>query len=321
MTLLKKSPLQIAFLTLLATAACLARQEKPGLPAILALVNGTSIREDDFNFRLNLEKAKYGPEALKTGNRFSVLKQEILKDLVRTRVLVEWGHNHGIVLTDEELGQGLEELRKGYTEREFETMLEEKKIPFIKWREAAIEQMTAQKVIRESLRAKLEVSPRELQEYYRAHTAQFKVGERVQVRHIVTDSPEKADHIHALLRKGENFAKLAIMHSLSPDRASGGELEPFARGTHPKEFDEAAFDMKPGEISPVVKSPYGYHIFKLINKLPEATLPFEEVEQEIYEDLQKKKLNTVFEPWYEGIAKTIQIQVMTKTLEKIRLED
>ncbi len=70
---------------------------------------------------------------------------------------------------------------------------------------------------------------------------------------------------------------LAREHSLSPDARQGGDLGFFPRGVMPPPFDEVCFSLKPGQLSGVVRSSYGFHLFKLLEKRPARRRPLEEV--------------------------------------------
>lgn len=295
--------------------ACGPKGEKPQAPLVLAFVNGNSIKEDELRFHLNLEK--FDDKTYRQSDRFDAFKKEILDRLIRNHVIIEWGMKQGIMLTDEELARGMEEMKKGYTAREFERMLEEKNIPLIKWRNMSEEELHVEKIIHETLGKNAVVSQAEIQNYYHTHLNDFAEPESVRVRHIVTDTPEKASELRQKIMAGENFAKMAIMHSLSPDRSQGGELGPFHKGTYPKAFD-ICFDLQPGEISPVITSPYGYHIFKVIEKKPKGVRSLEEASQEIASHLAQEKLRKGFDAWYAKIRSEAQIQVIEEELEKVK---
>ena len=141
----------------------------------------------------------------------------------------------------------------------------------------------------------------------------------MRVRQIVTDSLDKAKDIYERLLKGDNFAKLAINHSLSPDRARGGDLGYFEQGTYPKVFDEYCFKLKKGELSSIVKSDYGYHIFKLLDKKPAGRKTLAEVTSSIYQRLYEQKLKAKYDIWLQGIAKDIEVVVEDELLKEFIL--
>ena len=145
------------------------------------------------------------------------------------------------------------------------------------------------------------VTDAELQRYYDQNKDQFRVPERVDVRHILlktTDKPAteepkikaKAEDIEKQLKAGANFADLAKKYSEDPGAAqTGGEYKGVTRGQMVPEFEQAAFSLKPGQISDPVKTTYGYHILQ-VEKHDDARLrPFEEVKSEIAANLKKQR--------------------------------
>jgi parvulin-like peptidyl-prolyl isomerase len=142
----------------------------------------------------------------------------------------------------------------------------------------------------------IKIPEAEIRRRYDQNRNAYRIEEQVKARHIlfmtqVRDmTPEiekklkaRADSLEAAIRKeGGDFAELARRFSQEPGAAtSGGDLGWFGRGRMVKEFEEAAFALKPGEISPVVKSQFGYHIIKVEERKAAGVRPFDEVRPEI----------------------------------------
>lgn len=128
---------------------------------------------------------------------------------------------------------------------------------------------------------------------YRAKPDRFKTGEEVKIRHILLsektpESRAKAEQMLAELKKGADFASMAKEHSADPGSSSkGGELGYFGKGRMLPEFETAAFAMqKPGELSSVVETKFGYHILQLDERRPERIRTFEEVREELMKELR-----------------------------------
>ncbi len=142
----------------------------------------------------------------------------------------------------------------------------------------------------------------ELAKYYRRHLDQFEILEKVKASHILVKVDPDADEatrqerrayaesILAEIKNGKDFAELA--RHKSDDNASavkGGELGFFTRGSMVKPFEEAAFSMKPGEISDLVETPFGYHIIKVEAYTEPGIRPMEEAIDEVKEGLRADK--------------------------------
>jgi parvulin-like peptidyl-prolyl isomerase len=134
----------------------------------------------------------------------------------------------------------------------------------------------------------------EIRRQYDANLKDYRQEEQVKARHILfmtrDAGPEveqkakaRADSLLAAIRKdGGDFSELAKRFSQEPGAAArGGDLGWFGRGRMVKEFEDAAFALKPGEISPVVRTQFGYHIIKLEDRKDAGTKPFDEVRAEL----------------------------------------
>lgn len=309
----------VLFLFLPVFFSCRNRYEgqKPNL--VIATVNGEVIKSEDLLFRLQLEKFKYDEDTFSEPGRFESIKKEILDEMINQKVVATWGKKNGFTLTSEELAKGLAALKSGYSDKEFEFMLSEKNVSYAKWRMVSEERILTQKILQATLYDKITVTHDEIQKIYEKNKAGYKTEEQVRVRQIVTDSLEKALALHKRALAGENFAKLAVMNSISPDRERGGDLGFFAKGSYPKEFDDTCFKLKKGEISDIVKSPYGHHIFKLLDTKPAGFKTLAEVSDEIKGDLLKQRRQKAYNEWFEKTKKESDIEIDDEALEEVEL--
>jgi peptidyl-prolyl cis-trans isomerase D len=151
------------------------------------------------------------------------------------------------------------------------------------------------------LRTGIQIPEAELKSYYQQNLATYQLPEKVRASHILLKtegkSPEESEKIRGkatdlLLqaRKGADFAELAKKNSEDTvSAANGGDLGAFARGAMVPEFEQAAFTLGIGAISDLVKTQFGYHIIKVVEKQPAHTQTFEEVENLIRPTLLQRK--------------------------------
>ncbi len=145
-----------------------------------------------------------------------------------------------------------------------------------------------------ALRRSVSVPEAQIAEYYKSHQSEFTSGEEVHARHILI-RPKTQDDAgwQAALAKakevyqkataaGADFAALAKQYSDDPgSKDSGGDLGWFSRGKMVKEFEDAVFALKPGQVSAPVKSQFGYHVIKLEGRRPGGVRALDEVREQI----------------------------------------
>lgn len=161
------------------------------------------------------------------------------------------------------------------------------------------------------------VSDEEAEAYFLQHKEQFHQSEQVEARHIlvrVNDFENKEENEKALskinkardeIKKGTAFEKVAEKYSEDTSAKDGGYLGFFKRGEMIKEFEDVAFKLEPGQVSDVIKSPFGYHIIKVEKKLEEKDLTFDEVKEDIVKRIKEEKEKNQFRNYVYEIYKEI----------------
>lgn len=298
--------------------ACLGpRGDLPEYSREIARVGDAVIKEDAVRLRLRLEMNKFPPDFFKDYQggpirdhaELGPMFRKVLDKMIDDAVILDFGRSQGVSLSDEELQQRFEKKKKIWRSDALEEFLQKADVPYSRFKSTIEEQVRVQYVMENLLWTKAKVGLDEISRYYSKHSGEFRVEEQVRVRQIVTDTKDKASELLKRIKGGENFAKLAINHSLSPDRAKGGDLGYFSRGTFPKEFDDNCFKLGKGEVSGVIKSDYGYHIFKLLDKRPAHVMSLLEATPQIQQRLFEEKWLKIYPQWMETAKKNIAITV------------
>ena len=167
----------------------------------------------------------------------------------------------------------------------------------------------------QALRAKVSVTDAEIQAQYQSNIATYSTPEQVHVRHILLKTVGKDDATvkaaaEGILAKakapGADFAKLATQYTEDEgSKDKGGEYE-FGRGQMVKEFEDASFGLKPDEISGLVKSQFGYHIIKLLDKRDATVKTLAEVKPQIDDQLRWTKAQTEAQKINDEVAPSIK---------------
>jgi peptidyl-prolyl cis-trans isomerase C len=153
--------------------------------------------------------------------------------------------------------------------------------------------MVIEAFIEDTLSKKGEVSDSEIQQYYKTHKDLFAEPEEIKIRQIIVESELILQEVLMKLSKGESFEQLASTYNVGKYREDGGNFGSIRRGQLSPtltQFEEAAFSLRnKGEISEVVKTPFGYHIIRLDDKRGMALKPLSLVKEKIRLVLQEKK--------------------------------
>jgi peptidyl-prolyl cis-trans isomerase C len=309
-TMKRHHSLFLLFMFLIAFGGC--GEWGGGLPDhILAQVNEEQITVDEFNREVKELILEPGQEV--KGRNFSDLKEAYLDQVIERKILVQEARRLGIKVSSEELNQAISEVKKDYPGEGFGEKLGLKGITLEEWKSRLEEKLLAEKMIRHALYYRGKIDEKEALQYYENHLSQFQMSEKVRARQIVVASEEEAIQLLKQLKKGENFEKLAMKKSLGPEKVKGGDLGYFSRGERPAEFEQV-FSLEEGEISGVIRSPYGYHIFKLDEKIAPRQVPFEEAKSGILQELRQKKGEEEYQRWLKGLKGKAKVKINKKWL-------
>jgi peptidyl-prolyl cis-trans isomerase D len=170
-------------------------------------------------------------------------------------------------------------------------------------------------VDQDAMRTKAIVTGAQIERAYNENIQQYSTPEQVRASHILLKTEGKdpdavkkqAEEILAKVKGGADFAELAKQRS--EDEASakkGGDLDYFPKGQMVPEFDKAAFSMAPGQLSDLVKTQYGYHIIKLVDKKEATTKPLTDVRSQIEDQLKWEQAQTQAQKLADQIASELK---------------
>ena len=178
--------------------------------------------------------------------------------------------------------------------------------------------------IEKSIVTAVKVSEEDARKFYDQNPDKFTRSETVKASHILLGvdekataeekkaAKEKAEKLRKELAGGADFAALAKGNSTCPSSQQGGDLGYFGKGQMVPAFEKAAFALKPGEISDVVETQFGYHIIKLTEKKAPEKVDFNEVRPRIEEYLKNQKIVAAVSAYLEEARKSAKIEMLLK---------
>lgn len=260
--MIKRFTMTVLILMLLLSAVSLFA----GDDAVVAKIGDMKIMRSDFKRMTDY----YDADKQKALEQKPQMKQNLLKLFVQTYVISKLARDKGF---DREPGvkEQLEMLLNNFLSTEY---------------------------IRKEIISKIMVTEKDMEAYYKVNKDAFKTPELVSARHILikayqtasaeekAKAREKAETLLKRIKAGEDFVKLA--EEFSDDagsKAKGGDLGFSARGRLVPAFEQAAFSLKPGELSGIVETDFGYHIIRVDERKESVHEPFDKVKDKVYEKL------------------------------------
>ncbi len=263
----------------------------------VATVDGMRISLREFNTKMEKKLSLLGNWQTVSESQVEALKREVLGELVDERVLLNQAERLRITVSDDELQKRIGEIKKDYGEESFEQLFRDRTTDYRTWVEELRKRLLLERLIQQEVNAKISVTDAEVATYYEGHARERVSPERVRLSQIVLQDREKAEAVLRRLKNGEDFAAVAREVSSGPEAEKGGDLGFFTRGVLPETFDEVVFSLPPGRISRVVETPYGYHVFKVLEREKGGTVRLDEARETIRAKLKHEKEDQEYGRW------------------------
>ena len=246
----------------------------------------------------------------------SWFKNRVLDEIVKKTLLAQEIAKSNITIDQNELDEVLSQKREGYIEGTLEKTLALENISSDEWEKSIKNMRLTKKLIQEHVNSKVSVSEKEMREYF-DKSDEFHKKEQVRALHIMVESEGEIREIQKeIRRKQKSFSSLAKEYSLGPEGVQGGDLGYFEAGQMPEEFDDV-FKLQINKVSEIIRTPYGFHLFKVVDKVQERKMDFEESRSRIKKILLHVLQDKAFQKWFLKLKRNARIDIKYDILEKI----
>jgi peptidyl-prolyl cis-trans isomerase SurA len=266
---------------------------------IVATIDGDPITSREVQRFAKERDAEQVPEA------------RVLDALITDKLLDKEIKNANIVARDDDIDRYIKEIkaRNGIDDERFQKALDAQGLTMAAYRARVKGEIEKSQLVNREIRARVNVSPQEIERYYKAHLDDYAISERIKVRDIFfavdTDADEatvertraKAAEVRKMALDGKDFGALAKQFSEGPGADKGGEIGTFARGEMDPALEEVAFSLKRREVSEPVKTMAGFHLLRVESEEGASHKPLDQVRDEIRDALYNEALESRYQDW------------------------
>jgi parvulin-like peptidyl-prolyl isomerase len=306
---MKKIFISLLTAALLTVSACSDKTESgaPAKPKVvkhtILKLNGKSIDNAEFIDFAYFAVSEMDPVAAENEE----IKDRLLKNFVIHRLLLAEAQLRGIDMEEEQKNkvyEYIDALEKGRAVENGDNSSDEEIKNRLK--KQMLENLLVQKLLSDVADTSVRVGEEELKTYYDAHKENFTSKKTANVMMILTFSEEKAKEAQEELKKGVPFSEVAGKYSETAERNNGGSLGYVTAEDYPDVFSEA-FKLKAGETSKIIKSEYGFHIFRVLDYKTLKRKSFDDVKSDIYAKLYSDKQEESVRNFIDEIYKKAEI--------------
>ena len=281
---------------------------------VVARVNSAVITSRDLEAAVDrlIPRATYhGSIPEEKRNEF---RGKALEDLINQELQYQDALAKGMKPDKKSVKTRLEQIRDRYkTKAEYKAALERAGITDDELRTWVERANLIQVVLAKTVTEPARTTEAMVKDYHDKNTAKFKQPESVKLRMISIKDEKKAKDILTKIRAGEDFGDLAARMSEDDYRIKGGDIGYIHRGRIYPELEEAAFKLKLGEVSGLLKSQGMWFIIKVEDKEPEHQVKFEDIKSKLKKDLEDKRAAELLEKWIVDLRTNAKIEVLIKT--------
>jgi parvulin-like peptidyl-prolyl isomerase len=246
----------------------------------------------------------------------------IINNIVEKNLILEYGRVNAITITEEELKTAVNEVKQDYPGDLLNEVLLKRYIDINEWKKNLHNELLVKKIVDTALADVKMATLDEVKAYYDSHLEDFREPLMLEIRQIVTKTGEEMENLLSRLIKGEDMAELARNFSIAPESENEGLLGWFAKGELEENIEKSVFALKPGEMSKIIESPYGFHIFKVVSVKEEGIRGLPESIKDIESIITMENRELMYTKWLDGLK--MQFPVSIKEMEilaDMKMED
>lgn len=281
---------------------------------IVARVNGTELTKKDLEAEVDrlIPRITFHKNVPEEKRKFYY--ERALEDLVNKELQYQDAVARGIKPEKEKVDAQMQRMRERFkSEDDYKAALDKEGLTQEKLRLMVERDMLIQAVTAKTVTEPSQISDSDLKSFYDKNSARFKQPEGVKLKLISVKDEKKAQDILARIKSGDDFGTLAYTMSEDSYRVKSGDIGYMHKGRMLPEIEAAAFKLKEGEVSDIIKAGDFFFIVRLEDKKPEQQMSFDEVRGKLEKELEQERNRELMEKWIADLRAKAKIEVMLKT--------
>ena len=292
------------------------------LPDVVARINGEAVSKAEFENAIRTLESQAGQG--EPYDRRNEVYRQVLDQLIGYKLLAQESKARKMTVADAEIDAAIGQLRKQFPgEEAFTKALADQHVTLDQLKQNMRSQLLVSKIIEAEVGPSISVTDTDIKTFYDQNKEKFNQPETMRASHILIRFPQNADaaakgqartRAGALLTKlkgGADFVALAKEFSQDAgSAANGGDLGFFARAQMPPAFGDAAFALKPGQLSGIVETQVGYHIIKAAERRPPQVVPLADASPEIRQFLTQQQQQQKTEAFVTTLKVKAKIEIL-----------
>ncbi len=288
---------------------------------ILIHVNSRIITQSQFDVRIEQNIRENGaPPA----NRLEDFKKSVMEELVNEALLEDRAKELDLITTDQEIEDQIKRLKEQNnvkSDEEFEKSLAASGLTLDRLRDQLRHSQTLQRVVGREVQAKVDLSDDALRLLYEREKDTWKIPEKAHLAEILISNGDdagtaarKAKQASDLLKGGAKFEAVVKDFSDGATRSKGGDLGFVAKGELAADIDRAVFSLPVGAVSDPIQTRFGWHLVKVLEKVPVSYKPFADVKAELLKREQDTQFQKKLAEYLDKLKRDAVIKVNPEAL-------
>ncbi len=291
---------------------------------VVAVVNQEIITLSEIEKLVNpIKEEIVAEDRLERWGRLQALYQSALEKLIEEKLIDQEVKKNGIKVPSKEIEATLEEVkrRNAITQEELEKALSNEGLTLETYKKQIEKGLQRRKLINWSVKIETKVGEKVLRDFYEKNKDRYRPNESYRPSHIlfyvpkgaspeeVQEAKKKCQEVLEKIKKGERFEEMALLYSEDASNKDGGDLGYFKKGELLPAFEREALKLKIGEVSGIVRTDFGFHIIKLLDRKGIDPLPFEEVKERVQADYYDSEMEKAFKQYLSTLKEKAVIEI------------